>query len=200
MIEVHETPSDDAEFLRLVAGVIDGLAEKGSPRELHVIHIDNWFDHKWLGFSGKALGAVGVWKKGERLTAPAFTPKRVLSHQYFSRENESGPFQETLPPKGVHLDTWSAVNLQRRLSEIVHNAVLVWYTSNTKANRKGAIMAYVFDGSGYDTWYASLTAEGTWRTDRTKGITKDDFDTLLENAAPGDAKQTDATDGASPCC
>ncbi len=132
------------------------------------------------------------------ILAPALHLASPRSPETARLEFLSTPFQEAVPPKEVHLDVWSAVNLQRRLSEIVHNAVLVWYTSNTKANRKGAIMAYVFDGSGYDTWYASLTAEGTWRTEKTKGITKDDFDTLLENAPQGDAKQTDATDGASP--
>ena len=198
MIEVHETESDDPEFLKLVANMLVGLAGGRVPRELHLIHIDNWFDHKWLGFSGKTLGALGVWKKGERLTVPAFTPKRVLSHQYFSRPNEAAPFDEVPPPKEIHLNVWSAVNLQRRISEIAHRAALVWYSSNTRTNRKGAIMAYIPNNSGYDTWYASLAAEDTWRVEKTKEITKADVESLIANASRGDVQQGDAADAASP--
>jgi len=198
MIEVHKTESDDPEFLKLVANLLHGLAVGGAPRELHLIHIDNWFDHKWLGFSGKALGALGVWKDGQRLTVPAFTPNRVLSHQYFSLSNAGSTLHETPPPTEIHLKIWSAVNLQRRISEVSHHAALVWYSGNTRTNRKGAVMAYVPTESDYRTWYASLAAGTAWRIEKTKGITKADFESLTASVPQGDVQQDDAAGAVSP--
>jgi len=54
-------------------------------------------------------------------------------------------------------------------------------------------MAYVSNGSGYHTWYASLAAEETWRVEKTKEITMADFESLLRNVPQGDVQQDDAT-------
>jgi len=192
MIEVHKTESDDPEFLRVISDVIDGLIVGKTTHKLHLIHIENWFDHKWLRFAGKAMGVVAVWNEGERLTVPAFTPKRVLSHQYFAQASPDAALIEAAPPAEIHLKIWSAANLQRRLSDVAQRATLMWYSSNTKANRKGAIMAYVPTEKGYDTWYASLTADPAWRTDRTKEITRADFEKLAVTVARKDVQHADA--------
>lgn len=185
MIEVHATDSDDPGFLMVVSSLIEGLTAGSDLRELHLIHIDNWFDHKWLEFAGKTLGALGVWNRGEHLTVPAFTPNRVLSHQYFARTEADPALREESPPDELHKRVWSAANLQRRVSEIARSAALVWYSSNTIANRKGAVMAYIPIDSSYDTWYVSLAAKETWIVEKTKQIIRADFDALVAKAQRG---------------
>ena len=50
--------TDDPQFVGLVARIISGAAVTHLPPEVRVFKIDHWFDHKWLAFSGKLLGAV----------------------------------------------------------------------------------------------------------------------------------------------
>jgi hypothetical protein len=49
-----------------------GAEEAINTKQTYVVKIDNWFGKRWLGFSGKALGALGVRKK--KLTLPPFHP------------------------------------------------------------------------------------------------------------------------------
>ncbi len=181
-VEVHATDSDDPEFIKLVSNLIDGFTAGGEINALHLIHIDNWFDHKWLKFSGKIFGAHGVRQRDERLTVPAFNPNRVLSHQYFARMASDSTLREEPPPTEIHLELRSCDNLHRRVSGIARRASLVWYTSNTRVNRKGAVMAYAPTESAYYTWYASLAANPTWAVEKTKQISKGAVDALIASA------------------
>ena len=40
---------------------------------------------KWLTFSGKAQGAIGVWKND--LTVPLFVPIRILGEHHFQQNS-----------------------------------------------------------------------------------------------------------------
>src|ERR1035441_403754 len=52
---------DSPDFVRQVEQVVNGVICLHAPETLVLIKIDNYFGSKWLGFSGKALGALGVW-------------------------------------------------------------------------------------------------------------------------------------------
>ncbi len=73
--------TDDSEFLDFVDATVVGVEEAINTKQTYVVKIDNWFGKRWLGFSGKALGALGV--RITKLTLPAFTPSRVLSQRRF---------------------------------------------------------------------------------------------------------------------
>src|SRR5688500_5637644 len=98
-MEILTTQGDDPEFVELVKHVIAGCVRDGFPRTIIVIEIDNWFDHKWLGFSG--MGRVGFGFYGDylvdmdtaldefrqdQITLPPFSPRRVIAEYYFQRE------------------------------------------------------------------------------------------------------------------
>jgi hypothetical protein len=53
-IGVGET--DDPRFIELLSFAVRGVFESSKPEQVWLIQIDNWFDHKWLNFSG--IGAV----------------------------------------------------------------------------------------------------------------------------------------------
>lgn len=76
MIEIKRTEDDDSEFVTLVSRLISGVVLRHDAEKLYLVHIKNWFDHKWLEFSGKVLGALGVWQR--RMTYPPFNPNRVF--------------------------------------------------------------------------------------------------------------------------
>ena len=44
--------TDDPQFITLLNSLLRGPIEEGTPQEVWIIQIDNWFDHKWLRFSG----------------------------------------------------------------------------------------------------------------------------------------------------
>ena len=198
MIQIHGTDADDPEFLALVRDVLGGLADQYSPNEVHLIHIHNWFDHKWLGFAGKTLGAVGVCKEGERLTVPSFRPSRVLSHQFARRVDADGRYRELAPPTELHLEIWSADNLQRRIGAVTGNALVVWYSGNSKSNGRGAMMSYAVAESANDKWYASFRAGPEWRVEKTKDISVVDLDRLVGRRQDS-VQQADAAVGPSGC-
>ncbi len=180
MIEIHRTESDDGRFVGIVERIAVDLARESRCEGLHLIHVDNWFDHKWLGFAGKSLGQIGVWKGGEFLTIPAFNPNRVLSERYFVRSGPDGFRRVEPPPTRIHRRSASGTNLNRRITGVAPGRALLWFSGRTRANRRGAIMAYVPGDVGHDTWYASLSAGDIWMVDRSRGIAEETLESLLE--------------------
>lgn len=72
---------DDAhDFVALVEQSVNGILRQNAPLSLVLIKVDNWFGPMWLGFSGKILGAIGVWQP--KLTIPPFVPNRIGAKIY----------------------------------------------------------------------------------------------------------------------
>ena len=78
---------------------MQGLISNRAPEELWIIQIDNWFDHKWLRFSGMG-GVASPFRVGglvtpydsvkvefyqDKVTFPPFTPNRVLGQWSYTR-------------------------------------------------------------------------------------------------------------------
>src|SRR5260221_4421636 len=81
---------DDApDFVNQVEHAANGVVRLHAPETLVLIKIDNFFGSKWLGFSGKALGALAFWHNPSYHPAsivriPPFVPNRVVSQRRFS--------------------------------------------------------------------------------------------------------------------
>jgi hypothetical protein len=54
-IQMSAGETDDPGFIEMLNSILSGLIGDHAPQQLWVIQIDNWFDHKWLGFSGMGL-------------------------------------------------------------------------------------------------------------------------------------------------
>ena len=50
MIELVPTEPDDAAFLVLIQRIVSGAVAVLKMHEVYVVHVDNWFDYKWLGW------------------------------------------------------------------------------------------------------------------------------------------------------
>jgi hypothetical protein len=74
MIELVPTEQDDAAFLTLTQRIVNGVIAILEMREVYLVHVDNWFDHKWLGWWSS-------WEHKElkKLYLPPFNPNRVRS-------------------------------------------------------------------------------------------------------------------------
>lgn len=184
--ETHLAGNDDPEFVSLAGKVLSSLVDSASPNDVFVVRIDNWFDHKWLKFSGKGRVpfdfsidldhpqvALDEFHQ-EKVTFPPFSPRRVVSQQYFKRP---GTKESEFPHPCKKEKT--AKNLQRRVTQISQSGVFVWFSSHSRPNGRGSMMAYVVDGDRVTTWYASFVKAGVWKIDRVKGIERETLDAML---------------------
>ncbi len=142
---------DSPDFIAIVQGLVNGLLVREAPPSLMLIKIDNWFGSKWLGFSGKILGALGV--SMPKLTVPPFVPNRVISERkimgppYSEAEHDSPDWHLSIP---------SSIALTRRVVEVAPGAILFWYSGGSKHSGRGSAMAYVPAGEAYCNWVCGM--------------------------------------------
>jgi hypothetical protein len=191
-------PNDDVQFVELVNHIISALISGSFPEEIFVMKIDNWFDHKWLKFSGIGRVRFGDFGRDidtaldpfwqDKITFPPFTPKRVIEEYYFLRDEDDGGYSPSTHAPHIHDRKLapSCNNLHKRIVDFTDSAILVWFSSNTKANLRGSIMVYEVRGSGIHAWYAGLSkGEGEWRILQTKGIPREQVQSLMkQNVSP----------------
>jgi hypothetical protein len=158
----HES-TDDPEFVAWVEAVIQGVEEQFDCEESYVVKIDHWFGKRWLRFSGKALGALGVRK--HRLTLPPFVPSRVVSQRrFFSKRSRPGA------SRPLHKRQRSSENLQRRIEITVGASNLFWFSGGTAERDRGSFMAYVLTDEGHWPWYVGLRRADKWHVAWSQGI------------------------------
>jgi len=176
---------DDApDFVRQVEQVANGVIHLHAPETLVLIKIDSYFGSKWLGFSGKALGALGVWHNpsyhpANNVRIPPFVPNRVVSQRMFS----APAYEEIDGGKPIHKRIPSGIALNRTVATAAPNSALVWYSGESKATGRGAVMAYVPVGDSYWPWYAALETGEPWRITETWDIKREDSAGLIEQGA-----------------
>lgn len=187
--------ADDRQFLAIVINVIH--AEDDPKRDLWVIRVDNWFDHKWLRFSG--IGRVafdGAFAdhpgvaldelSQDKLTFPPFSPRRILQQARWPAAK--GRKNLWIHPRVLRP---SADNLQRRVADFPP-FVAVWYSSRTEENARGSIMSYSSKDGVLDAWYASLTLHGSdWRVHLVKGTPRERIERLIADDAPPESADWD---------
>ena len=183
-IEPEEGDSED--FIELVNRIMAVNIFQWKIDEIMNIRIKNWFDHKWLNYSGKKIihfeytthpDAVAItddWK--EKITFPPFNPNRVLSEQYFrKRPTENKSFERV-----IHKKQRSTENHQNRVIDRTNNGLYIWYSSNSELNQQGSLMMYRVDSEQVHTWYASFINRDSWELSKTKGISKSELQLQLE--------------------
>ena len=183
-LRIAAAPDDATDFVSIVERVILGIVARHSPKTLVVIKIDNWFGSNWLGFSGKALGLLGVWSKpydrpADGIRIPPFVPNRVVSQRRFSGPNSA----EIDSGKPIHARVVSTVALLRKAAAVAPNTALFWYSGNSLTAGRGAVMAYTPVENSYWPWYAGWQQDGAWRLVETWDMKRQDLARLLEQGA-----------------
>ena len=184
-MEIAPQVDDEPEFIRQVELAVNGILRRCSPIALALIKIDNWFGSRWLGFSGKALGALGVWtlpsdrRPHNIIRIPPFVPERVVLQRRFAAPD----YREVDPGKLVHKHIHSSIALERRAAIEEPETALAWYSGNSKANGRGALMAYVPAGDSYWPWFVELERGEPWRITEARRIKPDDLSRLMEEGS-----------------
>lgn len=174
MIEVRPTPEDAPEFLARVETVATRIAML-RPRHIYVIRIDNWFGKRWIGFAGKIAGAAGV-RFHEDLVLPPFVPNRVVEQTCYELSAADG-YVAVGPGAPIHLRQSSTDNLERKVSLLYPDAALLWFSSKSKTNARGTILAYVPSSQGHVAWFAELGGVPGWHPTELTGITASELRT-----------------------
>jgi hypothetical protein len=143
-ISIPSGLTDDNDFTQVLNALLNGLLAEQAPDQLWVIQIDNWFDHKWLRYSGSGTVSASkvfpadwtssfldrftsvkeqFWR--DKLTFPPFAPDRVVSQWSFL--HSKGTYIEVPLPKLPHGASRrrSHSNLNRRVEDFVQSASLV---------------------------------------------------------------------------
>jgi hypothetical protein len=177
MIDLLPNQNDDAQFVALASRLLNSLIALHCPTEIYVIQIDHWFDHKWQYFSGKTIGAVGMWRS--TVTIPPFDPGRVVSQNYFRAEGTSPVSYKPESAKPLHLDQWSGHNLHRFIKQVSSSGLFLWYSGETEKMDRAAVMVYAVQGCQTVPWYASFMKRDGWMLNKVKGISRLQFDEMV---------------------
>ena len=183
--EIKIETGDANDFIISLNKIIAGLVDKFQIKEICLIKIKNWFDHKWLNYSGISVvefpGGAGLidsalnneWR--EKITVPPFNPNRVLSELFYRTEQTKNKMFE----KTLHTTKDSNDNIHNRISIYTKNGVFVWYSSNTELNQKGSLMIYRIQNDEVETFYVSFENKKGWKVKQTKNISVSELKDLL---------------------
>lgn len=179
--------ADDAEgFKEIIDHLTFKLLQLYNPDEVAVIRIKNWFDHKWLNYSGQGPEKYDLqtdpgvpfvlrpfWKK--EITVPPFNPNRVLSTTFYKPYgNHNARFI-----KPIHEFQTTTDNLNNQVEERSDNGICFWISTNSVTNGQGSLMTYRIKNRQVETWFASIREHGSWKVHQSKGISKNKLQRLL---------------------
>ena len=171
------TPDDDPDFHAIASAILTRSVALYEPAKVHVVHINSWFDAKWLDFSGKVLGAIAIWRKN--ISIPPFHPNRVLLEAHFDRDPYLGHYYLALAPIILlHRYQPSSENINRSLTKLFDSAILFWYSGATAKTRRGSLMLYRVSDGTVASWYASYHCAPDWKVLHRMQISKAELDHL----------------------
>jgi len=186
MIKIKFDDSDNSGFREIVESIIKNLIVSLNPAEISVVRIKNWFDHKWLNYSGKEIKKYDKGKSpripfvlepfwNEQITIPPFTPNRVLSEMLYKLNGtENSKLEESL-----HISQNSTDNRKRLISDRTDNGLCIWISSNSASNGQGSLMVYQIMNSEIQTWYVNIEDKNGWKVTQSKGIDKSKVQLML---------------------
>ena len=137
-----------------------------------LVRVDNWFGQRWLGFSGKVLGAFGVGKSRACHSTVRAIPNRFREFVADERSPCGCGRRNTNP---CHKRMPSAENLERFFDLHCPETLAVWFSSRSLHNGRGAIYGLFHGGRSAHrvvVWGNSrCPPAGDWSLRVLKGLT-----------------------------
>src|SRR5262245_40642737 len=99
MLTILPKEQDDPEFVELVARILNAAVANQLPEDVYVIHIDNWFDHKWNAFSKVRWNWAGPVRR-----VPPFHPNRVVSQSHYRRSEATLAYYAPAEAAPLHVE------------------------------------------------------------------------------------------------
>lgn len=171
--------SDDEEFISIVNRILTVVSQSKPFEVITITKVKNWFDHKWLNYSGKEvilfesgglvnndLALTNKWK--EQITFPPFNPNRILSSRTYPLKRDV--IRKDLQP--LHKYQISGQNLQNRVNLESENLLFAWFSSKSSFNKKGCLMVYELFNNEVLNWYCQIDLKKEWQIGRSKNISR----------------------------
>jgi hypothetical protein len=179
---IEERAEDATGFVEYANRLLAGLAASCSAERMLVSRVDGWFDDKWLGFSGKTLGAVGVHDQEPRV--PPFVAHRLVASVMWSRQAQGWTRDDAIPDSIYH-DGWAAENLpeRRRFDMVVPNTTGVWISSGAARDRRAAVLVYASNDGEISPFYVGFEIDDEVRPRRLKGVSAESLAGLARRGA-----------------
>lgn len=175
------TEIDDESFVNLISHFVGYYLNACQPPRACIVHIDNWFGDRWLGFQGKILGAAGVRNRNVndcQLPIPPFKPSRVISALEFRPQSDG---QYKLTPK---LSTNLHANKRGdTFWYFTHPGLYCWYSGGTTTNTNGSLMIYDVTAEGSSGWYIGFTRKDLWQPIVARNISLEECNTVMKYTA-----------------
>ncbi len=156
------------------------------PDDISIVRVKNWFDHKWLNYTGKQILKYDTkthpaipfvlepfWNK--EITVPPFNPNRIISESFIRKKGTSNKEFEVL----FHKFQGSTENRNNLISKKTKNGLCIWVSSNSEINKHGSLMVYQIKDSKVQTWHISIGYKEKWKITKTKGIDKNIVQLML---------------------
>lgn len=179
LIELICAETDDPSFVALTGHFLSYYANLHQASFVKVIHIDNWFGRRWLGFAGKFKGIAGIRNRSldTRLPAPPFRPSRVLSAYDFERNEDGGYSRSSGEFSTIHAEKNGGI-----IWNLYRSGLYCWYSGNTLGNTTGALMVYDVAGSGNNAWYIMFDqlSDG-WNLSQCVNVSPDECSRVIES-------------------
>ncbi|HEV8000954.1 MAG TPA: hypothetical protein VGP63_13805 [Planctomycetaceae bacterium] len=163
MLRLAPTESDDIDFLSHIERIINGAIAVLAIHDVFVVHVDSWFDHKWLG-----------WRSGSTLRVPTFTPNRIRSERRFLRDDAHDAWTPVGIKKPLHILQPGRTHLAQPLDRFSDEAGFIWYSGSTATNTMGSLMFYR-SGADERAWHASLQKKIEWAITEQCRISRDEL-------------------------
>ncbi|SNR14183.1 protein of unknown function [Tenacibaculum jejuense] len=174
---LKEKNNDNPNFILNCEKIIQNRINIWNPTDIFVNRIDNWFDEKWLEFSGTTMSGLSIWK-GET-TIPPFHPNRVEFSDFYQKIAEHYVQKEN--PKILHIYQKSKDNLKRYISGFTNNGLFIWYSGNSKVNDVETLMCYLFRESECHPFFITLNGKKEWNVSQAKGILIKEIQSIIES-------------------
>jgi hypothetical protein len=180
-VKIPYEKGDDKNFLSALNGFVYQLTEDLEPKEVYAIRINDWFDHKLLGYSGRGIIQFPYSEPYilakldkrflDRLTFPPFNPNQVLDERYWELQN-SGIYSGTEKTHCIYSQElkYNSYNWHNLVESVSSSGVFIWFSSNSEDSERGSIMVYAIEGDEVQTWYASLSQESGWDVENEIGF------------------------------
>lgn len=177
MINIFPKKNDDIKFIGIVSQILNNSILINKPDEVYFVEIDHRFDYKWLAFSHKVLGELGIWREGN-LRIPPFVPEKVVEEIYFQLENKKFIQKQAQP---LHIRQNSQDNTYRKIKLLSDSAVFLCYSDDTKTNSQANLMFYSVLQNTENYWFVSFINNGNWQIRGTRNISKKEIQNLMES-------------------
>lgn len=176
MIDIPAKINDNLDYIRNVEFIFKDLIAKWTPSDLYITRVDNWFDDKWVKFSGTIMHEISIHNLDD-VTVPPFHPNRIEKTDFYRRKNRNYEKQEA--EKTLHILQQSTSNLKRKISNFSNNGLFLWYSGNTITNHKGSIMGYLVTNEECFTFYVTLARQKNWNAEKAIGLTTKEIQRIL---------------------